>query len=149
MGGGGEKIQLGGILGCLGRPTPPPGDRAGSENDTLLPMTRDRPKVWNSACAECAECTRMAWRSKVIIRKPWRRKNTFFFLQNHKAFPAGKALLCAQRWWPKTRSCPLSVFIWSRKYDWVYQICIQSRYNMIYTMNYHHIPLCIECKLNI
>ena len=29
----------GGILGCLGRPTPPPGGRAGSENDTLLPMT--------------------------------------------------------------------------------------------------------------
>ena len=28
----------GGILGCLGRPTPPPGGRAGSENDTLLPM---------------------------------------------------------------------------------------------------------------
>ena len=41
--GGGE------ILGCLGRPTPPPGGRAGSENDTLLPMTmtRDRPKFWN------------------------------------------------------------------------------------------------------
>ena len=28
----------GGILGCLGRPTPPPGGRAGWENETLLPM---------------------------------------------------------------------------------------------------------------
>ena len=39
----------GGILGCLGRPTPPPGDRAGSENDTLLPMTMtcDRLKFWS------------------------------------------------------------------------------------------------------
>ena len=37
----------GGILGCLGRPTPPPGGRAGSENDTLLPMTMicDRVKM--------------------------------------------------------------------------------------------------------
>ena len=62
-GGGGG----GGILGCLGRPTPPPGGRAGSENDTLLPMTMtcDRLKFWSGP----------AWRSKVIIRKPWRRKN--------------------------------------------------------------------------
>ena len=39
----------------------------GSENDTLLPMTMtcDRLKLWNGP----------AWRSKVIIRKPWRRKN--------------------------------------------------------------------------
>ena len=39
----------GGILGCLGRPTPPPGGRAGSENDTLLPMTMicDRLKFWS------------------------------------------------------------------------------------------------------
>ena len=53
--------------GCLGRPTPPPGGRAGSENDTLLPMTMtcDRLKFWSGP----------AWRSKVIIRKPWRRKN--------------------------------------------------------------------------
>ena len=57
----------GGILGCLGRPTPPPGGRAGSENDTLLPMTMicDRLKFWSGP----------AWRSKVIIRKPWRQKN--------------------------------------------------------------------------
>ena len=57
----------GGILGCLGRPTPPPGGRAGSENNTLLPMamTCDRLKFWSGP----------AWRSKVIIRKPWRRKN--------------------------------------------------------------------------
>ena len=57
----------GGILGCLGRPTPPPGGRAGSENDTLLPMamTCDRLKFWSGP----------AWRSKVIIRKLWRRKN--------------------------------------------------------------------------
>ena len=43
-GGGG-----GGILGCLGRPTPPPGGRAGSENDTLLPMamTCDRLKSYH------------------------------------------------------------------------------------------------------
>ena len=41
--GGGE------ILGCLVRPTPPSGGRAGSENDTLLPMTMtcDRLKFWN------------------------------------------------------------------------------------------------------
>ena len=53
--------------GGLGRPTPPPGGRAGSENDTLLPMTMtcDRLKFWSGP----------AWRSKVIIRKPWRRKN--------------------------------------------------------------------------
>ena len=41
MGGGGRFwnacTKLGG--GCLGRPTPPTGGRAGSENDTLLPMT--------------------------------------------------------------------------------------------------------------
>ena len=57
----------GGILGCLGRPTPPPGGRAGSENDTLRPMTMicDRLKFWSGP----------PWRSKVIIRKPWRRKN--------------------------------------------------------------------------
>ena len=56
----------GGILRCLGRPTPPPGGRAGSENNTLLPMTMtcDRLKFWSGP----------AWRSKVIIRKPWRRK---------------------------------------------------------------------------
>ena len=53
-------------MGCLGRPTPPPGGRAGSENDTLLPMTMtcDWLKFWNGP----------AWRSKIIIRKPWRRK---------------------------------------------------------------------------
>ena len=57
----------GGILGCLGRPTPPPGGRAGSESDTLLPMTMtcDRLKFWNGP----------SWRSKIIIRKPRRRKN--------------------------------------------------------------------------
>ena len=78
-GGGGEKMFLkrmqtkiyfsggGGILGCLGRPTPPPGGRAGSENNTLLPMTMtcDRLKFWSGP----------AWRSKVIIRKPWRMPN--------------------------------------------------------------------------
>ena len=61
-----KKIFRGG--GILGRPTPPPGGRAGSENDTLLPMTMtcDRLKFWSGP----------AWRSKVIIRKrkPWRRK---------------------------------------------------------------------------
>ena len=38
----------------------------GVENDTLLPMTMtcDRLKFWSGP----------AWRSKVIIRKPWRRK---------------------------------------------------------------------------
>ena len=72
----------GGVLGCLGRPTPPPGGRAGSENNTLLPMTMicDRLKFWSGP----------AWRSKVIIRKPWRRKNKKKkFWQTHKAFPAG------------------------------------------------------------
>ena len=41
--------------------------RSGSENDTLLPMTMtcDRLKFWSGP----------AWRSKVIIQKPWRRKN--------------------------------------------------------------------------
>ena len=75
-----------GCLGCLGHPTPPPGGRAGSENDTLLPMTMtcDRFKFWSGP----------AWRSKVIIRKPWRRKKKKKikkkkFWQNHKAFPAG------------------------------------------------------------
>ena len=76
----------GGILGCLGCPTPPTGGRAGSENDTLLPMTMtcDRLKFWSGP----------AWRSKVIIGKPWRRKNKkqkTKFWQNHKAFPAGNA----------------------------------------------------------
>ena len=61
-----KKNFGGGILGCLGRPTPPPGGRAGSENNTLLPMamTCDRLKFWSGP----------AWRSKVIIRKPWRWK---------------------------------------------------------------------------
>ena len=81
-GGGGEKVFLpytfffskmflgfwnalvicwGGFWGVWGA-----GGRAGSENDTLLPMTmtRDRPKFWNGP----------AWQSNVIIRKPWRRK---------------------------------------------------------------------------
>ena len=62
-----QKKFLGGCWGCLGRPTPPPGGRAGLENDTFLPMTmtRDWLKFWNGS----------AWRSKVIIRKPWRQKN--------------------------------------------------------------------------
>ena len=49
----------GGGLGCLGRPTPPPRGRAGSENDTLLPMTMTRAwlKFWSGP----------DWRSKVII----------------------------------------------------------------------------------
>ena len=57
----------GGDFGVFGAPTPPPGGRTGSENDTLLPMTmtRDRQKFWNGP----------PWQSKVIIRKPWRRKN--------------------------------------------------------------------------
>ena len=52
-------------FGVFGAP-PPPGGRAGSENDTLLPMTItcDRLKFWSDP----------AWRSKVIIRNPWRRK---------------------------------------------------------------------------
>ena len=56
-----------GFWGCLGRPTPPPGGRAGSKNNTLLPMTMicDRLKFWSGP----------AWRSKIIIRKPWQRKN--------------------------------------------------------------------------
>ena len=56
----------GGNFGVFGAPHAPPGGRAGSENDTLLPMTMtcDRLKFWSGP----------AWRSKVIIRKPWRRK---------------------------------------------------------------------------
>ena len=79
---GGEKFGGGGILG---RPTPPPGGRAGSDNNTLLPMTMtcDRLKFWSGP----------AWWSKVIIRKPWRRKKIKIiinkFWQTHKAFPAG------------------------------------------------------------
>ena len=55
------------IIGVFGAPTPPAGGRAGSENDTHLPMTMtcDRLKFWSC----------LAWRSKIIIRKPWRRKN--------------------------------------------------------------------------
>ena len=62
-----QQIFPGGILGCLVRHTPPTGGRAGSENDTRLPMTMtcDRLKFWSGP----------AWRSKIIIRKPWRRKN--------------------------------------------------------------------------
>ena len=73
----------GGILGCLGRPTPPPGGHAGSENDTLLPMTMicDRLKFWSGP----------AWRSKVIIRKPWRRK------------------ILSDR---------VALFLWTNPYDW-------------------------------
>ena len=58
-----KKIKFGGG-GVWGAP---PGGRAGSENDTLLPMTMicDRLKFWRGP----------AWRSKIIIRKPWRRKN--------------------------------------------------------------------------
>ena len=45
-------------------------------SDTLLPMTmtRDRPKFWN-----------LAWRSKVIIRKPWRRKNKKKYIYSDKS----------------------------------------------------------------
>ena len=51
----------GGDFGVFGAPTPPPGGRAGSENDTLLPMTMicDRLKFWSGP----------AWRSKIIIRE--------------------------------------------------------------------------------
>ena len=56
-----KKNNVWGVWGA------PPGGRAGSENDTLLPMTMtcDRLKFWSGP----------AWRSKVIIRTPWRRKN--------------------------------------------------------------------------
>ena len=45
----------------------PPGGRAGSENDTPLPltMTHEWPKFWNDP----------PWCSKVIGLKPWRQKN--------------------------------------------------------------------------
>ena len=57
----------GGFWGVWGAPRPHPGSRGVSENDTLLPMTMtcDRLKLWRGP----------AWRSKVIIRKPWRRKS--------------------------------------------------------------------------
>ena len=35
-----KKMWRGEILGCLGPLTPPPGGRAGSENDILLPLTK-------------------------------------------------------------------------------------------------------------
>ena len=59
----GVFFSEGGFWGVWGAPRPHPG----SENDTLLPMTMtcDRLKFWSGP----------AWRSKVIIRKPWRRKN--------------------------------------------------------------------------
>ena len=52
----------GGVFGAPHVPTQGSLGRAGSENDTLLPltMTRNRSKFWNGP----------AWRSKVIIRKP-------------------------------------------------------------------------------
>ena len=53
------KFGGGGILGHL---TPPPGGRAGSENDTLLPLTMT------------GKNSEPPWQSKVIVRKPWRRK---------------------------------------------------------------------------
>ena len=61
---------MGGDFGVFGAPTPPPGGRAGSENDTLLPLTKthDRPNVMVSA--KIVPC-----RSKVIVGKPWRRNN--------------------------------------------------------------------------
>ena len=64
----------GGDFGVFGAPHAPTRGRAGSENNTLLSMTMtcDRLKFWSGP----------AWRSKVIIRKPWRRnnkKNFFFF----------------------------------------------------------------------
>ena len=44
------KFCLGGILGCFGHPTSPPGGRTGLENYTLLPMTMtcDRLKFWST-----------------------------------------------------------------------------------------------------
>ena len=53
-------------FGVFGAPHAPTRGRAGLENDTLLPMTMtcDWFKFWSGP----------AWRSKVIIRKPWRRK---------------------------------------------------------------------------
>ena len=81
-----KKIRGG--LGCLGRPTPPPGGRAGSENDTFLPMTMtcDRLKFWSGP----------AWRSKVIIRKPWRRKKKkikIYFCDKETSTAATKEIL--------------------------------------------------------
>ena len=68
----------GGDFGVFGAPHAPTRGSRGSENDTLLPMTMtcDWLKFWSGP----------AWRSKVIIRKPWRRKNKK--KKNHKAFPA-------------------------------------------------------------
>ena len=79
----------GGFWGVWGSPRPHPGVARGRKT-ILLPMTMtcDQLKFWSGP----------AWRSKVIIRKPWRRKKTKQkkrkkkrkkFWQNHKAFPAG------------------------------------------------------------
>ena len=68
-------------FGVFGAPHAP---TRGSENDTLIPMTMtcDRLKFWNG----------LAWWSKIIIRKPWWRKNNKTNSdKNHKTFPAGNA----------------------------------------------------------
>ena len=61
-----EFFLGGGDFWVFGAPHAPTGGRAGSENNTLLPMpmTCDQLKFWSGP----------AWRSKVFIRKPWRRK---------------------------------------------------------------------------
>ena len=61
------KFGGGGDFGVFGVPHAPTRGHAGSENDTLLPMTMtcDRLKFWNGP----------DWRSKIITRKPWQRKN--------------------------------------------------------------------------
>ena len=57
----------GGFWGIWGAPRPHPGVARGMENYILLPMTMtcDRLKFWSGP----------AWQSKIIIQKPWRRKN--------------------------------------------------------------------------
>ena len=77
FGGGG-----GGNFGVFGAPHAPTGGSRGVGKQYTLPMTCDWLKFWSGP----------AWRSKVIIRKPWRRKKKIKikkFWQNHKAFPAG------------------------------------------------------------
>ena len=142
-----KKKFGGGILGCLGRPTPPPGGRAGSENNTLLPMTMtcDRLKFWSGP----------AWRSKVIIRKPWRRKKKKKkkFWQNHKAFPACRRECLI--------SCLLPIILtgfmeiteitvnWKKYYESLLNSVANCPEKNMYMKNWEHWSMMTKCWLEI
>ena len=77
-----RQKKWGGDFGVFGRPTPPPGGRAGSEDYTLLPMTMtcDRLKCWNGPAwlggQKLSSGNLGGGRIQFFF---------FFFLQNHKA----------------------------------------------------------------